>query len=110
MRTKALLLAGLLLLPAPSQAVYNANLAGVVVDVVVYSDSDLVLFKLNSQPTTHPLCTPAYFAVGTDVDPTRRKVLLARLLLAKATGEPTNVGYDKDGACANGYIRAHRVG
>jgi hypothetical protein len=100
MRTKALLLAGLLLLPAPSQAVYNANLAGVVVDVVVYSDSDQVLFKLNSQPTTHPLCNPAYFAVGTDVDPTRRKVLLARLLLAKATGEPTNIGYDKDGACA----------
>jgi hypothetical protein len=110
MRTNALLLAGLLLVCTPSQAVYNANMTGVVTDVLLYTDAHQVLFRLNNQPAAHPLCTPTYFAVGSDVDPTRRKVLLARLLLAKATGEQINIGYDKDGLCANGYIRAHRVG
>ena len=110
MKIRALLLAVLLLICGPTHAIYNANMAGVVSEVLLYTDSDYVLFKLNNQPTTHPACTATYFAVGSDVDPTRRKILIARLLLAKATGEQTNIGYDKDGACANGYIRAHRVG
>jgi hypothetical protein len=36
--------------------------------------------------------------------------MLARLLLAKASGEVLNLGYDATGDCAEGYIRVHRVG
>lgn len=113
MRWRAFVLASaisLFSLPQTTNAVYNANIVGRVTDVLVYTDYDFVLFRLDNQPAVHPLCNVNYFALSSDMDPGRRKSLLARLLLAKATGEPTNIGYDKEGACANTYIRVHRVG
>jgi hypothetical protein len=47
-----------------------------------------------------------YFGATSD----RRKARLARLLPAKATGEPVNFGYDPTGDGAAGRIRVHRVG
>ena len=95
---------------SPVNAQYNANIQGVVTSVLVYTDNNLILVRLKNQPTTHPLCNPVYFAVGSDVDPKRIDRLLSRLLLAKTTGETVNIGYDNAGNCASGYIRLHRAG
>jgi hypothetical protein len=94
----------------PAVAGYNENMQGVVADVVLYAYDDKIYFRLENQPTTHPACNPAYFAIDTATPADRRKMMLARLLLAKATKEPMNVGFDKDGDCSHTYIRAHRVG
>jgi hypothetical protein len=54
----------LLAFASASSAGYNANIQGVVKDVLTYP-SDLVLFRLSNQPTTHPLCRPEYFYMET---------------------------------------------
>lgn len=89
---------------------YNANMGGVVVDVLTYADTDSIYFRLANQPASHPACNAAYFALSASVPEARRNRLYARLLTAKTTGEPINIGYDDVGDCADGYIRAHRVG
>ena len=89
---------------------YNANVQGVVKDVMVYTTGDYIYFKLENQPTTHQSCNPVYFVVPETVPVNRRQMLLSRLLAAKATGEVTNIGYDQEGGCAKGYIRVYRVG
>jgi len=94
---------------APANAVYNANMAGVLTDLYIYADSDSVYFRLSNQPTTHPGCSPAYFVL-TGVPEARLNRLVARLMEAKATEEVLNIGYDSSGDCAEGYIRAHRIG
>jgi hypothetical protein len=94
----------------PAQAGYNANMTGVVTEVLTYLDSTMILFRLDNQPTTHPLCNPVYFAVNVATDSEVRKQVLARLLVAKATGESVNIGYDNAADCSHSYIRAWRVG
>ena len=112
MRKQVLKAVGLLTLslaPLGSQAYYNANISGVVTQVLTYPESGHILFVLNNQPS-HPTCNSSYFAfgdVGTEAVVNR---VYARLLLAHATGEPVNIGFDNAGDCASGYIRAHRVG
>lgn len=105
----ALLLTNSFTIPS-AYAVYNANLAGVMQAVLHYDDSDLVLFRLVNQPTSHPLCNPSYFAIDPAVTADRRKAMVAHLLLALANKEEVNIGYDNAGNCANGYVRTHRVG
>lgn len=90
--------------------VYNANTSGIVTMVITYTDSDQILFRLENQPSSHPACNANYFSVPAETPADRRKAMLARLLLAKATGETINVGFDGTGACSSGYIQAHRVG
>jgi hypothetical protein len=105
-----LCLAAAAALAFPAVAGYDENMQGVVADVVLYAYDDKIYFRLENQPTTHPECNPAYFAIDTATPADRRKMMLARLLLAKATKEPMNVGFDKTGDCSHTYIRAHRVG
>jgi len=89
---------------------YDANTGGVVTDVLVYTDSNVILFKLANQPASHPACTAGFFALDSAISEQRLSRLYARLLSAKASGEAVNIGYDSVGNCAHGYIRAHRVG
>jgi hypothetical protein len=112
MREAALKAAGfltLLLAPLGSQAYYNANLVGVVTQVLTYPESGHILFVLNNQPS-HPACNSSYFAFGDAGSEAAVNRVYARLLVAHATGEPVNIGFDNEGNCASGYIRAHRVG
>ena len=102
--------ASALLASFSANAVYNANMTGVVIAVITYTDGDYIYFQLNNQPSTHPSCNPGYFVITADVPADRRKALLAQLMLAKTTGATTQIGYDNAGDCANGYIRVHRVG
>jgi hypothetical protein len=93
-----------------ANAVYNANTTGVVTAVWTYTENDSIYFQLSNQPATHPSCEAWAFVIPGDVSLDRRKALLARLMMAKVTGETINIGYDNTGDCADGRIRAHRVG
>ncbi len=109
-RVIAAAIAAGLLTSTTASSEYNANMTGVVQDVLTYTDGDWVLFRLVNQPASHPTCNPAYFVLNELIPAARLDRLVARLLAAKATGESVNIGYDAAGDCANGYIRAHRVG
>jgi len=98
-----------LTLSSSSFAGYNANLSGKIVNVLTYPNG-LVLIHLDNQPTTHPVCTPTYFAIGTDVPSQGANRMLSRLLTAYTTKEVIKIGYDSAGGCADTYIRIHRIG
>jgi hypothetical protein len=104
------LAAGIALAAAPAAADYDSNLSGVVTQVLTYTDSDQIYFVLNNQPSTHPSCNPGLFSIDAATPVENRRALLSRLLLAKASGESINIGYDSKGNCSHGYIRVHRVG
>lgn len=46
----------------PSHAVYNANISGVVTEVLTYSDCDQIFFRLQNQPTSSGSCTASYLS------------------------------------------------
>jgi hypothetical protein len=93
-----------------ANAVYNANMFGQLDSISVYADGDSIYFHVINQPTTHPGCNPAYFVIDETISSDRRKAMLSRLYLARATQENLYIGYDNLGNCADGYIRVHRVG
>lgn len=93
-----------------ASAKYNANMQGIVKNVLVYTDGDYILFRLENQPSSHPACKTAYFTISAAIPHERRQMLLSRLLSAYAMKEKVNIGYDKEGDCAGGRIRVHRVG
>ena len=93
-----------------SMATYNANMSGVLTDVITYTDADYIYLKLDNQPTSHPNCNPSFFVIATDVSLQMKQMLLSRLLTAYALNESVKIGFDNAGNCAHGYIRVHRVG
>ena len=105
------LLIGMLaaLAPAAAFATYNANGAFVIAGILTYADSDSI-YVVVTAPPAHSGCNNAHFVISGAIPADRRKAMLARLLLAKASGEVLNLGYDATGDCAEGYIRVHRVG
>jgi hypothetical protein len=96
-------------IPAAAFPIYNTNGGFVVTAVATYTDTDSIYVNVSSPPA-HSACNNSYFVVSGAIPADRRKAILARLLLAKATGESVNFGYDGTGDCAEGYIRVHRVG
>ncbi|NAW88457.1 hypothetical protein [Photobacterium halotolerans] len=105
-----LLIVALSLLSFSSHAEYNANMTGVVTQVLTYTDGNQIYFLLKNQPTSHPSCKPDLFAIDASTSGETRHQVLSRLLTAYATGKPVNIGYDKEGDCAHTWIRVHRVG
>ena len=93
-----------------SNAAYNSNVRGVLKSVGVYTDGDYIYIRLENQPTSHPVCQSTYFVISEEISTERRQMLLSRLLMAYATKENVNIGYDSQGNCAHGYIRLHEVG
>ncbi len=94
-----------------AHAGYDANFTGKVTQVITYSYSTLILIKVTGQPTKHAVCTNADFlAIANDVSAESRQLIMSRLMLAYATGEVVNIGYDKTGGCVDGRIRVYRVG
>ena len=108
---KAMLAALLALaLPTAADATYNANIYGVITRVRVY-DVGLVLITLQNQPTsTGGGCSASYFAIDPALDPDIKAMMLSRALVARASVEVINIGYDNQGSCAAGYIRVHAIG
>lgn len=93
-----------------AHAAYNANMSGTVTSVVTYTEADYILFRLDNQPSSHPTCNPNYCIIAAVVSADRRKAILSRLLLAKASGEVINIGHDNASECSSGYIQVSRVG
>jgi hypothetical protein len=93
-----------------ANAAYDANVAGELDGFYVYSDVDSIYLRLKNQPTSHNGCNPSYFVIPSTVPADRRKAMLARLSLAYALGETLNIGFAANNDCADGYIRAYRVG
>lgn len=106
-----LFVAAMLLISSYSWAGYNANMEGVIEDLAVYTAGDYIYVRLENQPASHPGCNPAWFVITEDVPESRRQMLMSRLLMAYASKEKVNIGYDgQAGNCAHGYIRLHRAG
>jgi hypothetical protein len=95
--------------PAAAFAVYNANGGFIITGVLTYTETDSIYIQV-SAPPAHSGCSNTFFVIPSTTLVDRRKILLARLLLAKATNEALNIGYDATGDCADGYIRVHRLG
>jgi len=93
-----------------ASANYNANMQGVLQDVMIYTDNDHIYFRLENQPTTHPVCQSSYFVIENSIPMDRRQMLLSRLMTAYVTKERVNIGYDASVECAHGHIKVHRVG
>jgi hypothetical protein len=106
---KLLIAACAALLPASAFAVYNANNDFVVVGVATYTETDSIYISV-SAPPAHSGCNNAFFVISGGISADRRKAMLAQLLMAKATGQAINFGYDGTGDCSEGYIRVHRIG
>ncbi|WP_054114310.1 hypothetical protein [Marinagarivorans algicola] len=108
---RILLLSLLMCIFTSAHAGYSANFEGKVTDVLTYPYGTLILIRVEGQPKTHTSCTKFdYPAIATDVSPESRQLVMPRLLLAYASGEKVNIGYDKNGGCVDGRIRIHRVG
>jgi hypothetical protein len=97
------------LVPAAAFAVYNTNGGFLITGVLTYTDTDSIYIMV-STPPAHSGCSNAFFVIPSTTPVDRRKILIARLLLAKATNESVNIGYDGTGDCADGYIHVHRIG
>lgn len=89
----------------PARAEYNSNIVGVITNVLTY-DSGHFLFTLSAMPAG-PCAN--YFVVPGDIPVDGRQMLLSRALVAKASGESINIGYDNK-SCVNGWYRVHRIG
>ena len=46
-----------------SHAGYNANMRGKVTQVLTYTYSTLIYFRLENQPSSHPTCKSIYFSI-----------------------------------------------
>jgi len=99
-----------LIVATTGHADYNANIAGELEGVYVYSGGDYIDFRFKNQPSTHPGCSPTYFVIADTVPAERRRMMLARLLAAYALKEVVNIGFDNSGDCVHGYVRVHRAG
>ena len=90
---------------------YDANFTGRVTHVLTYPGSTLILIKVSGQPTSHPTCTSLDFlAIDPGISNESRQLVMSRLLMAYASGETVNIGYDKTADCVGSRIRVHRVG
>lgn len=98
-----------LIISVETHAAYTSNIQGVISNVRVYDDGR-VLVRLENQPTAHPVCNPEYFAIDSTMDPNIRAMLLSRVLVAKASNETVNIGYDGQGNCSHSFLRLHEVG
>lgn len=99
----------LLCFSLPSTADYNANHASEIAGIFVYTSSDDIYVQLKDKPDTG--CKNNYFIIPNDIPEARRANLLSRLMLAYATKDKINIGYDStDANCINGYVRIHRIG
>ena len=106
---KLLLAAAAAMIPVAAFATYNANGGFAITGVLTYTETDSIYIQV-SAPPSHGGCSNSFFVIPATTPVERRKILLARLLLAKATTETINIGYDGTGDCADGYIRVHRIG
>jgi len=104
------LLACLFFVCVPGFAEYDTNVQGVLSGVWNYDDRDSIYFHLSNQPASHPTCSPTFFVIDSATPIDRRHMMYTRLLLAYASGETINIGYDGAGNCAEGSIRVKRVG
>lgn len=97
------------LIAATASAAYNANIAGVPTRIIT-GENGLVLFALDTQPTSHPSCTATFFVIDNSLSDAKINRMYARLLAAQAAGEPINIGYDSSGSCLYNYMHAYQIG
>jgi len=94
-----------------AKATYNSNIVGTPTSVITY-EGGMVLFILDTQPTSNGPCIPGYF----EIDPANNSDaaldrMYQRLLVAYSHGQPVEIGYDNSGACGSlDYIHVYRVG
>lgn len=101
----------LAILPMFTHAGYNANFSGKITQVLTYTASAQILIRVEGQPSTHPQCTQLDFlAIDAATPDNVRQIVLSRIMMAYASGETVNIGYDKEGGCVGGRIKVYRVG
>ncbi|MEJ2415776.1 MAG: hypothetical protein P8Y45_02355 [Exilibacterium sp.] len=101
----------MLLFSTQSSANYDANFKGKILSVLTYPHSKIILIRVEGQPTTHPVCSKFdYLAIDPNIDHETRQIVFARLLMAYATGETVNIGYDANDECIGARMKVYRVG
>jgi len=112
METKMrLLLVICLLFTSSVSADYDSNFKGKVLEVLTYTTSSLILFKVESQPSSHPLCTKFdYIAIAPETAPELKQIVYSRLLAAYAADEVVNNGHDGKDECVGARMKVYRVG
>jgi len=101
----------LLMMSVSAFSDYDNNFTGKITQVLTYTDSDQLLIRIEGQPTSHPICSKFdYMAVDTSIPAARRQVVLSRILLAYAMGNPVNIGYDGRDECIGARIKIYRIG
>jgi len=94
-----------------TQANYDANFRGKVLNVLTYTEHKKILIRVEGQPTSHPVCTRFdYLVIDSGIDDQARQMVFSRLLMAYASGEVINIGYDSVDECIGGRIKVYRAG
>lgn len=94
-----------------SYADYDNNFTGKVISVLTYPYSKQILIRVEGQPTAHPICNNFdYMAIEANIDNEARQLVFSRLLMAYASGEIINIGYDSKDECVGSRIKIYRVG
>ena len=90
---------------------YDDNFTGKVINVLTYPYSKQILIRVEGQPTTHPICTNFdCMVIEANIDNEARQLVFSRLLMAYASGERVNIGYDSKDECSGARIKVYRVG
>ncbi len=62
---------------------------------------DNIFLRAKNQPTSHATCKPNYFVISANVPYERRQMLLSRAMMALASNERINIGFDAKSRCQN---------
>ena len=109
---KLMMLLALSFVAPLANANYDANFQGKITNVLTYTHTDVIYIKVEGQPTSHPICTRFdLMVIDKSMPADRRQIMMSRILLAYATGNPVNIGYDSKDECLDGSrIKVYRVG
>lgn len=91
---------------------YNSNFLTQLEGVYVYSDMNHIYIKTSTPAplSANSTCSNKYIVVDGEISSDRRNAILSRLLLAYASKETINIGYDNAANCVGSYVRLYRAG
>lgn len=101
-----------LLLSTSALASSTVSVRGIPIEVISSADG-IVQFRLDKQPSDHPICTHAYFAIASENEKAVDR-MYARLLASFTQKQSISVSYDDSASsadvCSSGYIKVYRLG
>lgn len=79
--------------------------------MLTYPYSKQILIRVEGQPTAYPICSNFdYMVIEANIDNEARQLVFSHLLMAYASGEIINIGYDSKDECVGSRIKIYRIG